>query len=147
MTSPDPEEILSDAIDLIADFREEEAAEMLNAFTAALKASMNGSDADAERYYYWGRALEIQEEWEQALLRFESVLRIRPEHEPSLREIAMILLDALDRPESAKTILTEKLLKLNPGYPEYVEALASAEALIRNRDGRPLKEWKDGDGE
>jgi tetratricopeptide (TPR) repeat protein len=145
-SSPDPERILSEAIDLIADFREEEAGEMLNAFTAALKSSMNGSDADAERYYYWGRALEIQEEWEQALLRFESALRIHPDHEQALRETVMILLDELDRPDSAKAILTEKLLKLAPENPEYREALASAEALIRNRDGRPLREWK-GEGE
>lgn len=144
MSSPDPEQILSDAIDLIADLREKEAGEMLKAFTAALKASMNGSGADADRYYYWGRALGLQEEWEQALLRFESALHIRPDHEGALRETAVILLDELDKPESAKAILEERLLKLQPGHPEYTEALASAEALIRRRDGRPLKEWKDG---
>jgi tetratricopeptide (TPR) repeat protein len=143
--SPDPEQILGDAIDLIVDFREEEAEEMLNAFTAALKAAMNGSDADAQRYYYWGRALALLDEWEQALLRFESALHVLPDHEPSLWETAMILMDELDKPESAKTILQERLLKLKPHNPAYKEALASAEALIRRRDGRPLKPWKEGE--
>src|SRR5690606_5137247 len=64
MPSPvDPEKILSDAIDLIADEREQEAEEMLNAFVAALKGAMNGSDADAQRYYWWGKALSLQDEW------------------------------------------------------------------------------------
>jgi tetratricopeptide (TPR) repeat protein len=146
MPSPvDPEQILSDAIDLIADEREVEAGVMLDAFIATLKGAMNGSDADALRHYYWGRALALMEEWEQALLRYEGALQVDSNHEESLREIAFILLDELDRPESAKAILEERLLKLNPGAPEYVEAVASAEALIRRREGREVQEWKPGE--
>lgn len=145
--APDPEQLLSDAIDLIADEREEEAEALINAFTAALKSAMNGSDADAERYYWWGRALSLLDEWEQALLRYESALQINPDHEASLWETAVILMDERDKPESAKTILQERLLKLKPGHPEYTEALASAETLIRRRDGRPLKPWKEGEAE
>ena len=142
MPSPvDPEQILSDAIDLLADEREEEAGVMLDAFIATLKGAMNGSDADVARHYYWGRALSLMDEWEQALLRFEGALQLDADHEDSLREIVFILLDELDRPESAKAILEERLLKLNPGHPEYVEALASAEALIRRREGREVREW------
>jgi tetratricopeptide (TPR) repeat protein len=141
--SPDPEQILADAIDLIVDFRQEEAETLLNAFTGALKAAMNGSDGDAQRYYYWGRALALLDEWEQALLRYESALNVLPDHEPSLWETAVILMDELDKPESAKAILEGRLLKLKPGNPVYVEALASAEVLIRRRDGRPLKPWKE----
>jgi tetratricopeptide (TPR) repeat protein len=147
MSSVDPEQILSDAIDLIADDRQAEAEEMLNAFTAALKGAMNGGDADAQRYYWWGKALTLQDEWEQALLRFERALELEPDHQPALWETATILMDALDKPESAKAILQERLLKLDPGNAEYAEALASAETLIRRRDGKPLKEWKDGVGE
>jgi tetratricopeptide (TPR) repeat protein len=143
--APDPEKILGDAIDLIVDLRQEEAEELINAFTAALKAAMNGSDADAERYYWWGRALSLLDEWEQALLRFEGAIQINPDYEAALWETAVILMDELDKPESAKAILEERLLKLKPGHPDYVEALASAEVLIRRRDGRPLKPWKDGE--
>jgi tetratricopeptide (TPR) repeat protein len=144
MTTPvDPEKILSDAIDLIADEREAEAEEMLNAFTAALKGAMNGSDADAQRYYWWGKALTLQDEWEQALLRFERAIELDPDHQAALWETTTILMDALDKPESAKTILQERLLKLDPVNPDYVEALASAETLIRRRDGKPLKEWRE----
>lgn len=141
----DPEQILADAIDLIVDFRQEEAETLLNAFTGVLKAAMNGTDADAQRYYYWGRALALLDEWEQALLRYESALGVLPDHEPSLWETAVILMDELDKPESAKAILEERLLKLKPGNPVYAEALASAEVLIRRRDGRPLRPWKEGE--
>jgi tetratricopeptide (TPR) repeat protein len=143
--NPDPEQILSDAIDLIVDDRQGEAENLLAAFTTALRQAMNGTEADAHRYYLWGRALELQDEWEQALLRFESALNLLPDHEPSLWETAMVLMDELDKPELAKTVITERLLKLKPDHPEYVEALASAEALIRRRDDRPLKPWKEGD--
>jgi tetratricopeptide (TPR) repeat protein len=143
--APDPEQILNDAIDLLADLRQEEAETMLNAFTASLKASMNGSDADAERYYCWGRALSLLEEWEQALLKFEHALHIKPDHEPALWETVVILMDELDKPELAKTLLEQRLLKLNPADENYKEALASAEVLIRRRDGRPLKPWKEGE--
>jgi tetratricopeptide (TPR) repeat protein len=147
MTNPplDPEQILSDAIDLIVDDRIEEAETLLAAFTGALRSAMNGTEADAQRYYLWGRALELQDEWEQALLRFESALNLVPDHEPSLFETAMVLMDELEKPESAKTVIEERLLKLKPNHPEYLEALASAEALIRRRDGRPLKPWKEGE--
>lgn len=149
MTNPayDPEKILSDAIDLIADDRVEEAEALLATFTGALRQAMNGTEADAQRYYLWGRALELQEEWEQALLRFESALNLLPDHEPSLWETAVILMDELEKPESAKTVIQERLLKLKPDHPDYLEALASAETLIRRRDGRPLKPWKEGDVE
>ena len=149
MTShaPDPEQILGDAIDLIADSRDAEAEDMLNAFILTLKASMNGSEGDAERYYYWGRALGLQEEWEQALLRLESALQLKPNHEGALWETVTILMDALEKPESAKSVLEQRLLPLNPKDENYLEALASAEALIRRRDGRPLKPWKEGDVE
>jgi tetratricopeptide (TPR) repeat protein len=148
MSSPvDPEKILSDAVDLIVDGRDAEAEEMLNAFTAALKGAMNGADADAQRYYWWGKALTLQEEWEQALLRFERAIELDPDHQGALWETATILMDALDKPESARTILKERLLKLDPGNADYAEALASADTLIRRGDGKPLKEWRDGVGE
>lgn len=145
--APDPEKILGDAIDLLVDGRDAEAEDLLNAFILTLKGSMNGTEGDAERYYFWGRALALQEEWEQALLRHESALQLKPNHEGALWETAGILMDALEKPESAKSVLEQRLLPLAPKNEDYLEALASAEALIRRRDGRPLKEWRDGVGE
>ena len=49
--------------------------------------------------------------------------------------------------ESAKTLLEQRLLVLKPADEMYKEALASAEVLIRRRDGRPLKPWKEGEVE
>jgi tetratricopeptide (TPR) repeat protein len=145
--APDPEKILGDAIDLIADGRDAEAEDMLNAFILTLKGAMNGTEADAERYYYWGRALALQEEWEQALLRHESALQLKPNHEGALWETVGILMEELEKPESAKAVLEQRLLPLKPKDEAYLEALASADALIRRRDGRPLKPWKEGEVE
>ena len=131
------EELLNAAMDMMADFRDDEAEELLEKLIARLKAGMNAQPDDADRYYYWGRALTLLEEQEQALLRFEKALQIQPEHEGSLWETATLLLYELDRPEGAKAIIEQKLLVIQPGYPLYEEALAASETLIRLKTAKP----------
>ena len=135
------EKTLNQAMDLIADFRESEAEEALLGFIQELKGEMDATVADAERHFFWGRCLYLLEEPEQALLRFEQALQIRPDHEGALWEMVSILLHDLDKPESAKAILEQRLMPLRPNYEPYGEALASAETLIRRRQGRPLQDW------
>jgi tetratricopeptide (TPR) repeat protein len=132
-TSVDFEKAINEAIDLMADARDAEAESCLLAFIGDLKSGMNASAADAECYYYWGRSLGLLEEPEQALLRFEQALQIRPDYEDAWWETAVILLHELDRPEGAKTILEEHLLSKHPGHPLYQDALAAAETYIRRR--------------
>ncbi len=128
----DAEQTLSHAIDWMADDRDDEAEALLVDFMAQLREQMDGSEADAGRYYYWGRSLSLLDEPEQALLRFEKSLEAQPDHEGSWWETASILLYDLDRPESALVILEQRLLPLRPDYPLYVEARESAQTLIRH---------------
>ena len=137
MERDDIEELLNEAMDLMADFRDDEAEESINELIGKIKADMNATAADADRYYYWGRALSLLEEPEQALLRFEQALQLVPEHEGSLWETTTLLLYELERPEGAKSILEERLVKLRPGYGLYEEALAASETLIRLKNAKP----------
>ena len=140
------EKALNQAMDLIADFRQSEAEEVLQGLIGDLRDGMDGTVADADRHFCWGRALYLLEEPEQALLRFEQALQILPDHEYALWEMASILLHDLDKPESAKSLLEQRLMRLRPSHPPYAEALAAAETLIRRREGRPVQDWDMGQG-
>jgi tetratricopeptide (TPR) repeat protein len=131
METAEAEETLNNAMDLLADFRDDEAEEVINKFIGSLKSGIDGTVGDADRHYYWGRGLSLLEEPEQALLRFEKALQINPGHEGALWETTTLLLYELERPEGAKAILEQSLLPLRPGYALYVEALAASESLIR----------------
>lgn len=133
----DCDKALGEAIDLMADGRDAEAETALEEFIRGLKAGMDATAGDAERYYWWGRSLSLLEEPEQALLRFEEALQLRPDHEGSLWETVRILLHDLDRPQGAKAILERSLLPLRPGHAPYREALAAAETLLRRRGVTP----------
>ncbi|HAO99016.1 MAG TPA: hypothetical protein DCQ83_03110 [Fibrobacteres bacterium] len=138
MTQDEIEELLNGAMDLMADFREDEAEEIINTLIAQLKSKMNSTPEDADRYYYWGRSLALLEENEQALLRFEKALKAKPDHEGALWETTTLLLYELDRPEGAKAILEQSLIPLFPGNELYTEALAAAETLIRRRGPKAM---------
>ena len=127
------ETALGEVADLVADFRDPEAELKLFALIDTLKGGMDASPRDAERYFFWGRSLTLLDEPEQACLRFEQALQILPDHEGALWETISLLLDPLDKPEGAKALLEKKLLPLHPDNADYLEALASAETLIRRR--------------
>jgi tetratricopeptide (TPR) repeat protein len=133
----DYESALNQALDLLADGEDRKARAILEGGIKDVKARLAGSDADLDRYYYWGRFLTAMEEYEQALLKFEKALKIDPSHEGSLWETASIQLHDMDRPELAKALLKDKLLPLAPGNPLYVETLKEAEFLIRVRTSPP----------
>jgi tetratricopeptide (TPR) repeat protein len=143
----DYEASLNQALDLLADGEDRKARQLLQGGVTHVKANLTDSEADLERFYYWGRFLTAMEEYEQALLKFEKALRIDPAHEGSLWETASILLHDMDRPELAKALLAEKLLPLQPANPLYEEALREAEFLLRIRTQPPeAPEEKDGNG-
>ncbi len=137
MKNEDIEELLNKALDFMADFRDDEGEEEITALIKQLKSGMDATVGDADRYYYWGRGLSLLEEPEQALLRFEKALQIKPDHEGALWETVTLLLYELERPEGAKAVLEETLLPLHPGYELYEEALAAAETLIRLQKVKP----------
>lgn len=131
------ETVLNQALDLIADGDEEKPEAMLQGIIDHIKASLDGTQGDVGRYYYWGRALTAMEEPEQALLKFEKALGLEPEHEPSLWETASIFLHDLEKPETAKLLLAEKLIPMNPKNALYQESLRAAEFAVRLQKDPP----------
>lgn len=142
----DYEASLNQALDLLADGEDHKARRILQGGIDDVKKNLADSDADLPRYYYWGRFLTAMEEYEQALLKFEKALRIDPDHEGSLWETASIFLHDLDRPDTAKTLLADKLVKRFPANPTYVEALREAEFLLRIRNSPPPPEAPEDEG-
>lgn len=133
----DYEATLNQALDLLADGDQRKADRLLQGIIDHAKARLSGGPDDLERHYFWGRALTSLEEPEQALLRFERALQIDPAHEPSLWETASIFLHELDRPETARAILADKLLPASPDNALYRESLIAAEFALKLRKNPP----------
>ncbi|MDB5051656.1 MAG: hypothetical protein JWO30_4727 [Fibrobacteres bacterium] len=133
----DYEANLNQALDLLADGEDRKAERLLQGIIDHVKTRLTRSDADLDRYYYWGRALTAMDEPEQALLKFEKVLEIDAGHELTLWETASIFLHDLDRPESAATLIKEKLLPMSPGNILYEESLRAAEFAVRLKKSPP----------
>jgi tetratricopeptide (TPR) repeat protein len=133
----DYEIALNQALDLLADGDQRRADRLLQGIIDHAKSRLTGSDEDRDRHYYWARALTAMEEPEQALLRFERALQIDPAHEASLWESASIFLHELDKPESARALLAEKLVPLSPDNTLYRESLQLAEFTLRLRKDPP----------
>ncbi|MDQ3003098.1 MAG: tetratricopeptide repeat protein [Fibrobacterota bacterium] len=133
----DYEAILNQALDLLADNKESKAERLLQGIIDHLKKRLDGSQADLDLYYYWGRALTAMDEPEQALLKFEKALTLNPDHEQSIWETASIFLHDLERPESAQLLLSKKLLPISPDNALYTESLRAAELAMRVKKTPP----------
>lgn len=124
----------------MADGEDRKADRMLQGIIDHVKSRMAGTDEDLDRHYYWGRALTAMEEPEQALLRFEKALQIDPDHEGTLWETASIFLHEMERPESARALLADRLLPMSPDNALYRESLAAAEFALKLKKDPPGKE-------
>jgi tetratricopeptide (TPR) repeat protein len=133
----DYEATLNQALDLLADSEERKAGRILQSCIDDIKKRITGDGDDLIRYYYWGRCLTAMEEVEQALLKFEKALRIDPDHEGSLWETASIFLHDLERPENARPILVDRLLKMHPDNALYQETLRAIDFSLKLRKAPP----------
>lgn len=131
------ETTLNQALDLLADGEEKKAGKILQSCIDDIKKNLKHTDDDLMRYYYWGRCLTAMEEVEQALLKFEKVLKIDPDHEASLWETASIFFHDMDRPENAEPILAERLLKIDPENELYIESLQAVRFALKLRKSPP----------
>ena len=119
--------------DLLAEDQEEQAEKSINEIINQLKALTDVEYTDevypAQAGYFlqWGRCLEMLEEPEQALLKWEKSLNFDPDSQETLWAMASCLIYTMNRPESAIPILEEKLLKLNPDEEQYQDALKAAQ--------------------
>lgn len=119
---------ISQAIDFCADGEERRAAVLLDRCNQKLRLLSVGAHR-LEALNLWALSLGVSEEWEQALLKYEQVLSIDPANEDALWQSAQIILRQLEKPESARTLLSERLLPINR-LPEYVDALRECEAAL-----------------
>jgi tetratricopeptide (TPR) repeat protein len=133
----DYETALNQALDSLADGDERKSERLLQSMIDHVKARLDGTEEDINRYYYWGRALTAMEEPEQALLKFEKVLSLNTAHEGSLWETASIFLHELERPESARQLLAERLLPMDPKNALYQESLQAAEFALKLKKNPP----------
>lgn len=125
------EEDLSKAIDLYADEKEKEAEEAIQEILTQLRKSLETSEETISIYMGMGQCLQVLEEYEQALLRYEKILHLDPNHEDALWCITRLLLEDLDSPKEAGVILKEKLIKLHPNNAEYQATFKHCENYLK----------------
>jgi len=119
---------LAEALDLIADGEDRRANILLDRGIQKLRLlSVGAHRLPALRL--WALTLSAQEEWEQALLKYEQILSVAPADEDALWQSALILLRSLERPEPARTLIADRLLPLNR-TSEYEEALRECEVAL-----------------
>jgi len=119
---------LAEALDLIADGEDRRANILLDRGIQKLRLlSVGAHRLPALRL--WALTLSAQEEWEQALLKYEQILSVVPDDEDALWQSALILLRSLERPEPARTLIADRLLPINR-TPEYEEALRECEVAL-----------------
>jgi tetratricopeptide (TPR) repeat protein len=122
------EESLAQALDLFADGEDRKASILLDKLVQRLRLlSVGGDRLPALRL--WAIVLCAQEEWEQALLKYEQILSIASDDEDALWQSAQILLRNLERPEPARALIADRLLPLNR-LPDYEDALRECEAAL-----------------
>ena len=125
---------ISTAIDHCADGEDRKAALLLDKCNQKLRLLSVGAHR-LEALGLWALSLGVSEEWEQALLKYEQILSIDPANEDALWQSAQIILRQLENPESARKLLTERLLPINR-LPEYVDALRECEAALGIERGK-----------
>jgi tetratricopeptide (TPR) repeat protein len=137
------EEDLSKAIDLYADEKDKEAEDAIQEILTTLRKSLETSEETIRIYMGMGQCLQVLEEFEQALLRYEKILHLDPNHEDALWCITRLLLEDLDSPKEAGVILKEKLIKLHPNNEEYIATLKHCENYLKAQLARDSKSKTD----
>ncbi len=122
------EEDLGTAIELCADGEDRRATVLLERANQKLRLLSVGAHRQ-QALRLWAMSLTVLEEWEQALLRYEQILSIDASDEDALWQSVQILLRNLEKPESARILLNERLLPISR-LPEYVDALRECEAAM-----------------
>jgi len=134
------EKQLSDAMDMYAEGNEPEFHSRVHEVLYLVKSmktnKQNVPAEEAERLETWGFALTLLDEHEQAVLKYEEALKLEPARDDLVFRITELLLHQLHRPESAKALLEERLLKNDPDNEEYQEALRLAK-LAEPQEGSP----------
>ena len=119
------------AMDMQADGKDSEAYNILQQCITSIKKS-GQSENLPNGFYFWGMCLHLMDEPEQALLKFEKAVQVEPDHEKSLWQITSILFYNQQSAQPALSILENKLLKINPDNPEYLEILSDIKSYLKH---------------
>ena len=141
------DQLVCKAIDLMADGKGAEAEKTLEGAIARIRARLASETDDgtvARLHERKGDALALMAEHEQALLSYEEGLKRDPAGRDILWKIVSVLLENLERPEEALSILESNLLPLDPENPRYLEARDAARAQVRHSGGTASAEEEDG---
>ena len=123
---------ICEAMDRFADGENEAAGLILDQCISDIKTELKNDHATEVDFYYWGMCLQLMEEPEQALLKFERVIQISPEHEDALWQITSILFYTNQSANTALSILENKLLKINPTKKEYLDAQQDIKIYLKH---------------
>lgn len=126
------EQNLCQAIDLIAADQESQAHELIESTIVEIKRFLPEAIDKAPLHFFWAQGLELLEEPEQALLQYEHALKANLEYMPAWECLCRVLLEELDRPEEAKSIVLSRLLPSDPENENYQDWLAKAELALND---------------
>ncbi|MBO7500602.1 MAG: hypothetical protein J6T45_04565 [Fibrobacterales bacterium] len=132
------DQLICKAIDLMVDGKGAEAEKTLENAIARVRARLASETDDgtaARLHERKGDSLALMAEHEQALLSYEEGLKRDPASRDLLWKIVSVLLENLERPEEALSILEKNLLPLDPENQRYLEARDAARAQLRHADG------------
>ena len=79
--------------------------------------------------------LQLIDEPEQALLKFEKAVKADPAYESALWQITNILFYTQQSADEALSILEKKLLKINPENREYLATLSDIQSYLKHIPG------------
>ena len=130
------EDSINRAIDLIADGEEQTGQELLQETIDNIKSDIDAGSPGIHHYLAWGVALEVLEEYEQAILKYEKILQWEPENKQALYKIISVTYECLNNPETARTLLEKRLIPLDPENREYAELSGQLKQLIESRRAR-----------
>lgn len=132
----DYHKILCEAIDHLADDKELEAKTLIHQCIQDLKKTLPDEKqlqiSHIPNLYHWANCLELLDEWELSILKYESILKVNPNEEEALYKICQILFFQLEKPEIAIHLLQKKLLPLNSEKKEYRDLEANVLALLKH---------------
>lgn len=119
--------------DLMSEDQDQKAEELILSLIEQFKVLTHVEYTDdvypeqAGYFLQWGRCLELLEEPEQALLKWERSLHFDPGSTETLWAMASCLIYTMNKPESAIPLLKDKLIPLDPDNEQFQDALRASE--------------------
>jgi|GEM_PF-5133582 len=131
------EKTLSQAIDYLCDGNQHKANLLMEQCHTELIDLKQNHKMSSEHWLLWGTLLELQEEWEQAILKYESALNTDPDLAEAWIKICKILFYQLEKPELAHKLLKEKLHPLlGEKHSDLFELTQDLNSVLKQRTKR-----------